>query len=150
MPVVYAEGSCFAVPLQGDTCATGVVARATRWGGVALLYFFGPRRIAPAQPRQLARLEPAEAIAVWRASDARIGHAWPILGSHPHFVRARWPNPPFASTDLSGRGLRVTYSDTHPLIVAHQEPLAQELAETLDPSHLFDPDAVEATLEALL
>jgi|SRR5450755_166462 hypothetical protein len=125
MKVNYSEGTWFAVPLRNGGFALGVVARATRQGGVVLAYLFGPRRETIPAMGEVAGLQPSHAVKIARVGDLNlIRGKWPIIGEDGSWHRGSWGVPKFVRSDeLSHRAWAVEYADDDPNKVVSETPV---------------------------
>ena len=151
MKVNYSEGTWFAVPLRSGGFGVGVVARATREGGVIFAYLFGPRRDAAPALAEVARLDPSTAVKAARIGDLNIIKGkWPIIGQSPQWQRGAWPMPKFVRSDEIGRrAWTVRYADDYPNRVVTEEPVAFGMSK-LDRDSVFGAGAIEVVLTKLL
>lgn len=124
----YEEGIWFAVPVQPEGYAVGVIARATYSDYIALAYFFGLRYTTIPTLEQIKSLKPSDAVRVLRISDIGIRDGeWPIIGKIPGWNRAEWPIPNFVrKEDLTNRVWLVKYSDDNPNLVLSEELVVDE------------------------
>lgn len=151
MKVNYSEGTWFAVPLRNGGFGVGVVARATRAGGVILVYLFGPRRKTVPSVSEVAALHPSSAAKVWRVGDLNlINGTWPIIGEARGWQRSLWAMPRFVRADeLSRRAWSVQYADDDPNRVAFEEPIPFGKSD-LDRDSVLGAGAAEIVLTKLL
>lgn len=146
--VHYHEGQYFSVPLGRGGCAVGLLARLPKRGGVALGYFFGPRRAEPPTDDDYFRsLTAAKAVFACRFRDAPLyRREWPLLRLHPDFRRADWPIPAFHRYDGSvtlpaGADLvtdwRVEYGEDNLIVPVSEIPATTADLELAD-DYAFD------------
>ena len=99
---LYHEGDWFAVPLDGDDFAVGLVARNSRRGGVILGYFFGPRHSQLPIPETLTHLRTTDSLLVRHFSNIGLRDgSWPIILRAEDYPwnRDLWPMPLFVQVD---------------------------------------------------
>ena len=151
MKISYEEGAWFAVPLRNGGVAIGLVARTARKGGVFLGYFFGPRRKAFVDLREVQDLRPENAVLVAQVGDlSLIRGDWPIVGYSAAWKRPDWPIPPFRRVDpLTHKVWRVQYSDLDANVIVSEEPLSRD-DETIREDSLLGSGAAELVLTNLL
>jgi hypothetical protein len=125
MKANYSEGTWFAVPLRSGGFGTGLIAKATRDGGVILAYLFGPRRETVPALTEVAVLQPSAAVKVARIGDLNIINGkWPIIGRTPEWQPSSWVMPRFVRSDeLGRRAWSVQYSDDDPNLVSSEDPV---------------------------
>lgn len=150
--VMYQEGQFFVLPLARGTCAVGLLARMPPRGGVALGYFFGPRRHEPpAEPTYYRELLPEHSVFVCRFRDAALYRGqWPLLGLRQAFVRGEWPIPAFHRYD-GGTTLapgvtdvtdwRVEYGEDNLIVPVRELPATQADLKLVD-DYAFDPSTL--------
>jgi hypothetical protein len=146
--VQYREGQFIHVPVERDTYAIGVLARAPRRGGVLLGFFFGPRRSTPLPTQWLRGMTAPNAVLACRFKDTRVFRGeWKVLGQVEPFVRAEWPVPLFHRYDGSGthtpqndviEDWRVEYGDDN-MIVPVSETVARGADLKLPDDMVYDP-----------
>ena len=124
MKLPYSEGTWFAVPLRNGGFGVGVVARATRRGGIVLAYLFGPRHETVPPIGELTELVPSSAEKVARVGDLGLmDGTWPIIGRLPEWQRDAWTMPKFIRTDdIRRRAWIVQYADDDPTQIVSTEP----------------------------
>ena len=129
----YSEGDVFGVPLESGDWALGVVSRAAPGGSVLIGHFFGPRRDALPDLRDLPQLRPEDAVAVERFGDLGLcDGSWPVLGPAQGWRREAWPAPAFRRVDVvSGAVRKIVYDDDDPAEVIASERVAADEAEGL-------------------
>jgi hypothetical protein len=151
MKLPYKEGTWFAVPLRDSGFAIGLVARATRRGGVILCYFFGPNRTSVPSLADVEPLRRDDALCAWSIGNLHfIEGKWPIIGESTSWSREEWPMPQFIRReDFSGRAWRVYYSDQDPNKVIREEAESYD-CETLETDSLRGAGAVEIALSKIL
>ena len=147
----YGEGDWFAVPLRAGGYAVGLVARASRTGGILLGYFFGPLRPQMPTLHDVKNHRQTDAVMVARFGDLGIINCeWQVLG-HEQWNKSDWPMPRFARKDvISGRISLVEYDENDPgreLLVTPSD-LTQQRA--LPDDGLYGYGAVELRLTKLL
>jgi hypothetical protein len=132
--------------------AVGRIARVAKRGGIALGYFFGPRRPHPPTLQELAGLQPDQAMAVVQFGDLSIRNGdWPVLGHRDQWNRAMWPMPDFGRyVEFDGRAWRVQYPDDDPNGVPRETPISVEECRRLPEDGLLGAGAVELLLTRLL
>lgn len=145
----YREGTWFAVPLQTNGYAVGVVARMDGRGGV-FGYFFGPKRQKVPSLAEVIGFSKEDA--VWLRQFGDLGFlekAWPIIGESPNWRREDWPLPPFVRvSDISGKGTMSHYSDE--LKFMYEGPCDPALASQYPQDALSGYVAVEIHLTRIL
>lgn len=147
----YSEGDWFAVPLRTKGYAIGIIARATRKGGILLGYFFGPRRGHLPKLDEVRNCRSTNAILIARFGDLGLLNCdWPVLG-HFKWNRGSWPVPAFARKDVvSGHVLLVEYDDDDPSRELRLKKLGQWDLSRYPEDGLFGYGAVELRLTKLL
>jgi len=152
MKLPYAEATLFAVPLNPQGFALGLVARGGRKRGVALAYFFPWHYESIPSLESLGELDPKAAIKAIRISDYGLVKAeWPMLGKYEHFVRSDWPMPEFAmQQEFAGRRWVLQFSDDNPTEVVNRT--LAEIADIahLEPVEVYGAGAVETVLSKLI
>jgi hypothetical protein len=153
----YGEGAWFAVPLQQDVHAVGVVARRRQRGrGVMVGYFFGPFDSPPALDH-LAELRPADALLIREIANVPIRYdelaksgSWPLLGKVSGWDRAAWPVPVFKRTDpKTTQWFKVVCDDE--LGFVREEPASRKGTQGLPPwALLYEPEVKAALTQRLI
>jgi hypothetical protein len=141
----YTEGSIFTVPLrEGGGFGRGVVARASKRGGILLGYFFGPR-LNSIEEAVMDDLIPENAILCKMFSDLGIREGeWKIIGMLPAWDPSEWPMPTFMSR-FSGYFYRVTYDSNDPDLEVSRR-MEKEDDTTLEDDGLCGDHALEFLL----
>jgi hypothetical protein len=120
----YEEGTVFAVPLKDRKYAVGLIARCGR-RGIALGYFFGPRREAVPSLAKIGLLDPRRAVLVSMFGDlGLIENKWPIIGRYPAWDRNQWLVPKFLRTPL--------LTETH-ILIEYDDKTLREIRNTIIP-----------------
>lgn len=138
------EGTIFAVPLETNGFAVGLVARASKRGGVLLGYFWGKWDNLP--ELDSLSLTPQSTALVAKFGDLFLSDGkWPILGELSHWRREEWPMPLFVREEpFTGRRWEVKYSDDDPNALISEVP-AKEGVRYL-PNLLHGAGAMEIVL----
>lgn len=145
----YKEGDWFAVPLEGDGYALGLIARQKQSGIFG--YFFGPRHSDLPTLEDAAQLGPADAMQrlIFGDLDLLDGR-WPVLGALPHWERSAWPMPDFVHKDpISGRLYLRTY-DENTLDFLSQRRASNDEASNLPEDGSFGAGAVVTRISRLI
>lgn len=99
--IKYKEGQWFAVPLQTEGYALGIIVRGSYINGGGLGYFFGPKFTEVPDGLVTTRLLPGDAILVARFSGIGVlFKRWPLINSPRTFIRDEWPLPSFWQEDF--------------------------------------------------
>lgn len=148
MKLPYSEGSIFFVPLRNGGFGRGVVARASPNGKGLFGYFFGPRLSSP-DSEPLNDLKAVDAVLSVRFGDlGLINGEWPIRGTVLKWNRAEWPMPDFARRPPGLAARLVRYSDTDPMRIESEQPIADDAGLPTDSASGYG--AVEIKLTKLL
>lgn len=146
----YREGSWIAVPLRDGGWSVGLVARCDGQG-IALGYFFGPRRETVPELADVVDLEPADAIYRKRFGDlGLIDGDWPVLGEAEDWSRAAWPVPPLARIDAEADRAWISIYADDDLRFLGEDPCSVELAQRYPRDGLDGAGATEIRLTRLL
>jgi uncharacterized protein DUF4259/immunity protein 26 of polymorphic toxin system len=146
------EGSCFAIPLPSGGFAVGVLSQLLA-GKLPFGYFFGPRRAKPPENRELASLNPSDAILRVKFGDTEIQNArWLPLGAIERWSIEDWPTPAHTSGEAGG-GLvwRIEYPRDAPKSdPARLQRITEAEAKGLDPDRVMGALALEMALDRQL
>jgi len=144
----YQEGDWFAVPLNPDGFAVGLVARNARKGHVVLAYFVERKFSAVPSINELGRLQAEDArIAIKVGGLGLVNGEWIFVGRPSEWNRDKWPMPKFVRHEpISNRMWLVTYSDVDPSLVLSEELIAEKDAKGLERDRLFGYKAAEKRL----
>lgn len=144
------DGTWFAVPLLDGGYGIGLVARYSPQVGVALCYFFAPRRESLPSVGDLTDYSAKDAIRVIRVSDIGLAEAeWPQIGRAGEWIRSEWPVPTFVRKDpLCERAWKIHYSDDDPRMMLGEEPEPYE--SELEKASIFGDQAIVRLLTHLL
>jgi hypothetical protein len=150
--ISYQEGTAFALPLRSGGYATGVVARITPRGGVALVYLFGPARKIPLSQSELVCLRPEDALLVARIGDlSLLDGTWKIIGQFPGWNREEWPMPPFVRReDITKKAWLVRYSDQDANLAEFEEPIDYPKVSEFDRDAVLGAGAAEIVMTKML
>jgi hypothetical protein len=111
----YNEGQWFAVPLNDNLFALGIIVRGSYMTKGGLGYFFGPKLDHLPTEEEVRTKTPEQAILISWFSDLGIVQGrWPLVIRDPDFDRAIWPIPRFGRKNalLKGRASIVEYGET--------------------------------------
>src|ERR1700674_226936 len=146
------EGSCFAIPLPSGGFAVGVLSQLLA-GKLPFGYFFGPRRAKPPQKRELASLNPSDAILRVKFGDTEIQNGrWLPLGAVERWSIEDWPTPAHTSGEAGG-GLvwRIEYPRDAPKSdPARLQRITEAESKGLDPDRVMGALALEKALDRQL
>jgi hypothetical protein len=143
------EGSCFAIPLPSGGFAVGVLSQLLS-GKLPFGYFFGPRRAKPPDKRELASLNPLDAILRVTFGETEIQNGrWLKLGPVEPWRIEDWPTPAHTSGEAGG-GLvwRIEYPRDAPKSdPARLQRITEAEANGLDPDRVMGALALEKALD---
>jgi hypothetical protein len=146
------EGSCFAIPLPSGGFAVVVLSQLLA-GKLPFGYFFGPRRAKPPEKRELASLNPSDAILRVKFGDTEIQNGrWLPLGTIERWSIEEWPTPAHTSGGAGG-GLvwRIEYPRDAPKSdPARLQRITEAEAKGLDPDRVMGALALEKALDRQL
>ena len=147
----YREGDLFAVPLTFGGYAIGVAARANRRGAV-LGYFFGGWYESVPDADDVGQLTPSRAVLAQVFGDlGLVRGSWRVIAPLPGRRREDWPMPAFGRREeLTGRCIRVEYSDDDPNSSPREIPVAAEECDRLPEDGAAGYRFVEAKLSTLV
>lgn len=146
----YKEGSWFAVPLETDEFAVGLIARYFR--GVLLVYFFGKTFSSIPDLSELEKYQPSDAIKVIKVGDLGFHKGeWKVIGELPDWKRSVWIIPDFVRREpVSDRCWLVKYADDNPNLILSEERVSEDAVKNLETDGLFGYKSAEKILSKIL
>ncbi|MBV9270060.1 MAG: hypothetical protein JO165_03140, partial [Candidatus Eremiobacteraeota bacterium] len=139
----YKAGDWFVAPLPSGRAVTGLIARAA----ASRLFGYLFPGVVPRDGLSDLRAEHA----LWRGLFNARGiedHRWRIVATSLRFQRERWPLPRFAVREPFGRrwSERTLHDET--LATVTTQPSDEVLCRTLPDARIYEPEHVEALIDA--
>ena len=141
-PLLYQEGTVFAMPIKNSGYILGVVARTTKVGEIVIVYLFKEKFSFLPEQKAWSKLTPKKAIARPRVLDTYLQNKrWPVLGTLQDFKREEWPMPKYLAREKGFEDAWLeTYKDSCPAerLLSKKVPFDSLLEENEEGS-LFGP-----------